>query len=50
LIKPLLTLLSTVFLLALLPVAVVLVFGFPVYLRMAKRWGDWQAGVALENL
>ncbi|WWD15583.1 hypothetical protein CI109_100005 [Kwoniella shandongensis] len=50
LIKPLITLFSTIAVIALLPVGVATVFGFPVYLRAARRWGRWQAEVAMENL
>jgi hypothetical protein len=41
---------STIALWALFPVAVALVFTLPMYLRAARRWGRWQAEVALENL
>ncbi|KAI9631761.1 uncharacterized protein MKK02DRAFT_35587 [Dioszegia hungarica] len=50
LIKPLLTLFPTIAIIALLPIAFVSGFGSPVYLRAARRWGRWQAGVALDNL
>jgi hypothetical protein len=50
LIKPLIVLFSTIFLWGLLPVAVALVFGLPVYMRAARRWGAYQAGIAVENL
>ncbi|WVR08317.1 hypothetical protein IAU60_005370 [Kwoniella sp. DSM 27419] len=50
LIKPLITLFSTIVVLALLPVAFVTIFGLPVYLRLLRRWGRWQAEVAIENL
>ncbi|WVN87054.1 uncharacterized protein L203_102230 [Cryptococcus depauperatus CBS 7841] len=50
LIKPLLTLFSTVVIIVLLPVAVATVFGLPVWLRILERWGNWQAEVAVENL
>lgn len=50
LIKPIVTLFSTILVLALFPLALGTIFGLPVYLRAARRWGRWQAGVALENL
>jgi hypothetical protein len=50
LIKPVVTLFSTILVLALFPLALGTIFGLPVYLRAARRWGRWQAGVALENL
>ncbi|ORY35021.1 hypothetical protein BCR39DRAFT_516204 [Naematelia encephala] len=50
LIKPVITLFSTIIILALLPVLFATIFGAPVYLRAARRFGKWQAGVAIENL
>ena len=50
LVKPLITLISTILVVALLPVAFATIFGLPVYLRAVRRWGRWQAGVAMENL
>ncbi|KAK8870124.1 hypothetical protein IAR55_000694 [Kwoniella newhampshirensis] len=50
LIKPLITLFSTIVVIALLPIGAATIFGFPVYLRAARRWGRWQAEVAVENL
>ncbi|KAL7424856.1 hypothetical protein Q5752_000541 [Cryptotrichosporon argae] len=50
LIKPVIVLFSTILVLALLPMSIALVFALPVYLRAARRWGKWQAGVAMDNL
>ena len=50
LVKPLLVLLSTIALWVLFLVSAVLVFTIPIYLRAARRWGSWQAGVAMGNL
>ncbi|RXK38006.1 hypothetical protein M231_04675 [Tremella mesenterica] len=50
LIKPLITLFSTIIILAMLPISFALIFLIPVYLRAMRRWGRWQASVAVENL
>ncbi|WVW86589.1 hypothetical protein I302_108639 [Kwoniella bestiolae CBS 10118] len=50
LIKPLITLFSTIVIIVLLPIAVGTIIGLPVYLRVLRRWGKWQAEVAIENL
>lgn len=50
LIKPLVVLFSTIVIIALFPLCAVLVVPLPVYLRAARRWGRWQAGVAVDNL
>ena len=50
LIKPIITLFSTILIVALFPVCLVLVFPMPVYLRALRRWGKWQAGIAMGNL
>ncbi|ORX38073.1 hypothetical protein BD324DRAFT_624406 [Kockovaella imperatae] len=50
LIKPLVVLFPTIFIVALFPVCFLTIFALPVYLRAMRRWGKWQAGIAVENL
>ncbi|OCF33371.1 hypothetical protein I317_06980 [Kwoniella heveanensis CBS 569] len=50
LIKPLITLFSTIVIIALLPIGFGTIVLLPVYLRLLRRWGRWQAEVAVENL
>lgn len=50
LIKPLVVFFPTVALIALFPVCLVLFPLLPVYLRVARRYGLWQARVALDNV
>ncbi|WWC95282.1 hypothetical protein V866_002141 [Kwoniella sp. B9012] len=50
LIKPLIVLFSTIVIIVLLPVAIGTIVGLPIYLRMLRKWGKWQAEVAIENL
>lgn len=50
LIKPLVVLFSTIVLVALFPIALVLIPLLPIYLRAARVWGKYQAHVAMENL
>lgn len=50
LIKPLITLFSTILVVALFPVCLALFFLMPIYLRVIRRWGKWQAGIAIGNL
>ncbi|KZT04117.1 uncharacterized protein LAESUDRAFT_728315 [Laetiporus sulphureus 93-53] len=49
-IKPGITILTSLFLLLLVPLSFVLVFPAPAALRLARRLGIWQANVALEGL
>ncbi|WVF68876.1 hypothetical protein IAT40_003649 [Kwoniella sp. CBS 6097] len=50
LIKPLITLFSTIVIIVLLPIGFGTIVLLPVYLRLLRRWGRWQAEVAIENL
>jgi hypothetical protein len=50
LIKAVITLFSTIAVLALLPISLTGIITLPIYLRGMRRWGRWQAGIALENL
>ncbi|WVQ96398.1 hypothetical protein IAU59_003503 [Kwoniella sp. CBS 9459] len=50
LIKPLITLFSTIAIIVLLPIGFGTIVLLPVYLRILRRWGRWQAEVAIENL
>ena len=50
LIKPLLVVFPTIIIIVLFPVCLILFFVLPVYLRAARRWGRWQAGIAVANL
>ncbi|WVQ79485.1 hypothetical protein IAT38_001584 [Cryptococcus sp. DSM 104549] len=50
LLKPLITLFSTILVVASLALALGTVVGLPVWLRVMRRWGRWQAEVAVENL
>ncbi|WWC93101.1 uncharacterized protein L201_008067 [Kwoniella dendrophila CBS 6074] len=50
LIKPLITLFSTILIIILFPIGIGTIFGLPIYLRMLRKFGKWQAEVAIENL
>ncbi|OWT39200.1 hypothetical protein C362_02790 [Cryptococcus neoformans Bt1] len=50
LIKPVITLFSTIVIVVVLVLGGVSVVGLPMALRAIKRWGRWQAEVAMENL
>lgn len=50
LIKPVITLFSTIVIVVVLVLGGVSVVGLPIALRAIKRWGRWQAEVAMENL
>ncbi|WRT69395.1 uncharacterized protein IL334_006379 [Kwoniella shivajii] len=50
LIKPIITLFSTIVIIVLLPIGVGTIIGLPIYFRLMRRWGKWQAEVAIENL
>ncbi|KIR60258.1 hypothetical protein I312_104194 [Cryptococcus bacillisporus CA1280] len=50
LIKPVITLFSTIVIVVVLLLGGATVVGLPVALRAVKRWGKWQAEVAMENL
>lgn len=50
LIKPVITLFSTIVIVVVLVLGGASVVGLPMALRAIKRWGRWQAEVAMENL
>lgn len=50
LIKPVITLFSTIVIVVVLLLGGATVVGLPMALRAVKRWGKWQAEVAMENL
>ncbi|WWC73409.1 uncharacterized protein I206_107376 [Kwoniella pini CBS 10737] len=50
LIKPLIVLLSTIVIIILFPIGFGTIIGLPIYLRILRKWGKWQAEVAIENL